>query len=180
MGGARIRYVPIPSKSPFFFFKTRGEGLMVRSEDKFILDATAGFRMMWFNKKHPNCIYLDQRPECDPDIVGDFRDLKQFKDETFRLVFFDPPHEVRTTTPNIEMLRNYGYLKSETWQVDLTKGFRECWRVLKPFGILIFKWSETARALKSVSNYFPTKPLVQQKTKDSLPRDHKRRPTATW
>jgi hypothetical protein len=60
--------------------------------DKFILDATAGFRMMWLNKKHPNTIYLDQRPECEPDIVGDFRDLKQFPDESFRLIVFDPQH----------------------------------------------------------------------------------------
>lgn len=51
------------------------------TEDKFILDATAGFRMMWFNKHHPNAIYLDQRPECEPDIVGDFRDLKQFPEQ---------------------------------------------------------------------------------------------------
>lgn len=41
--------------------------------DKFILDATAGFRQMWFNKQHPNTVYLDQRPECEPDQIKTFR-----------------------------------------------------------------------------------------------------------
>jgi 23S rRNA G2069 N7-methylase RlmK/C1962 C5-methylase RlmI len=148
--------------------------------EKFILDATAGYRMMWFNKKHPNTIYLDQRPECEPDIVGDFRQLKEFADESFHLVIFDPPHEVRTKEPSIEMLQNYGWLRSETWQSDLKHGFSECMRVLKLYGVLIFKWSETARSLKSVHRCFPCEPLFCQKTKDSLPRDHKKRATATW
>ena len=59
--------------------------------EKFILDATAGFRMMWFNKHHPNVTYLDQKPECEPDIIGDFRNLKDFADNSQRLIVFDPP-----------------------------------------------------------------------------------------
>lgn len=85
-------------------------------KDKFILDATAGYRMMWFNKQHPNCIYLDQRPECEPDIVGDFRDLKQFADENFRLIIFDPPHILETSVShNSNILRDFGFLRRETW-----------------------------------------------------------------
>ena len=131
-------------------------------ESKFILDATAGFRMMWYNKKHPNCIYLDQRPECEPDIVGDFRDLNQFKDETFKLIVFDPPHIIRMGASNANMQREFGKLEPETWQGDLKKAFNELWRVLAPYGILIFKWSNRYIPSDKVIKLAPEKPLFYQ------------------
>ena len=128
--------------------------------DKFILDATAGFRMMWFNKHEPHTIYLDQRPECEPDIVGDFRDLKQFPDETFRLIVFDPPHLVKSDdVGNQNTLREFGFLKSETWQSDLKRAFTELWRVLSPFGILVFKWNNASVSSDKILNLIPIKPL---------------------
>jgi SAM-dependent methyltransferase len=131
--------------------------------EKFILDATAGFRMMWFNKKHPNCIYLDNRPECEPDIVGDFRDLKQFSDETFRLIVFDPPHILRyKDTEHPQIMAKYGYLRPDTWKWDLARAAKELWRVLKPYGILIFKWSTQYIPSNEVLSVFPQKPLVYQ------------------
>ena len=134
--------------------------------DKFILDATAGFRMMWFNKHHPNCIYLDQRPECEPDIVGDFRDLKQFPDETFKLIVFDPPHDVYHHNPrDTAFNRNFGTLRPETWPEDLRKAFKELWRVLKTDGILVFKWSTFHVNERRIQQFFPTKPLFSQITK---------------
>ena len=145
--------------------------------DKFILDATAGFRMMWFNKHHPNCIYLDRRPECEPDIVGDFRDLKQFPDETFKLIVFDPPHSVHNIDGS-HLQRDYGWLKPETWQSDLQRGFKECWRVLKFYGILIFKWGETDKSFKEVISLFPIKPLFLQKSAGSISR--KSKPCSTF
>lgn len=30
-------------------------------KEKLILDACCGGRMFWFNKKHPNALYVDQR-----------------------------------------------------------------------------------------------------------------------
>jgi len=141
-------------------------------ENKFILDATAGHRMMWFNKEHPNCIYLDKRPECEPDIVADFRDLKQFPDETFKLVVFDPPHEIdKKVYTRIQEI--YGVLHPETWQADIKKGFKECWRVLQPFGILIFKWNEHDKKVKELYPLFPVKPLFGQKTRSSKRRNCK-------
>jgi len=132
-------------------------------ENKFILDATAGFRMMWFNKKHPNCIYLDQRPECEPDIVGDFRDLRQFPDESFSLVVFDPPHIIKRVTPQrSNMERDFGSLRMETWQSDIKNGFKELWRVLAPMGVLLFKWNTTCRSGAQVMKLFPLAPLVYQ------------------
>jgi len=135
---------------------------------KFILDATAGFRMMWVNKHHPNCIYLDQRPECEPDIVGDFRDLKQFKDETFRLVIFDPPHIIDKWQANPEkspFVKRFGVLCAETWQSDLKKGLLECWRILQPYGILQFKWSTHDKKIDGVLKELPFKPLIAEETK---------------
>ena len=141
-----------------------GDGM---TSEKFILDATAGFRMMWFNKHHPNCIYLDQRPECEPDIVGDFRDLKQFPDENFRLVVFDPPHDVYHHNPNMSTSfnQNFGVLRPETWQEDLKQAFKELWRVLKPYGILVFKWATFHIDEKRIQKFFPEKPLFAQITK---------------
>lgn len=138
---------------------------MTMPEDKFILDATAGFRMMWFNKHHPNTIYLDQRPECEPDIVGDFRDLKQFPDESFKLIIFDPPFWLRNgKTVNTSFMKSYGYLNPETWQVDLKKGIEECWRVLKPYGILFGKWSNYQISSPEFLKLFPCEPLIYQTT----------------
>jgi len=59
---------------------------MELEQTKCILDVTASYRRMWMNKKHPNCIYLDQRSEVNPDVVADFRDLSLFDDETFKLI----------------------------------------------------------------------------------------------
>ncbi len=135
-------------------------------DEKFILDATAGFRMMWFDKKQKNTIYLDQRPECEPDIVGDFRDLKQFKDETFRLIVFDPPHKILSdaAAKGCVMIHNFGRLLPETWSSDLKHGFKECWRVLANYGILIFKWHEADKTISEIAQYFPSEPLFAQKT----------------
>lgn len=75
---------------------------MTYPSEKVILDVCCGGRMMWFEKEHPNALYVDKRIgergfmtyrprfEVMPDIVGDFRALK-FEDESFSLVVFDPP-----------------------------------------------------------------------------------------
>jgi hypothetical protein len=67
-----------------------------------ILDPCSGSRMFWFDRKDPRVIFGDIRSEshilCDgraldikPDRVMDFRKLP-YKDATFNLVSFDPPH----------------------------------------------------------------------------------------
>lgn len=74
-------------------------------DNKKILDACCGSRMFWFNKENKNTVYMDNRTEettlCDgrkliikPDIIADFRKMP-YKDETFHLVIFDPPHLLR-------------------------------------------------------------------------------------
>lgn len=142
------------------------------SKEKFILDATAGFRMMWFDKHHPNALYLDERPECEPDMVGDFRDLKQFPDETFRLIVFDPNHRVGTYGAT-GFAKSYGApLNPETWHSDFGKAFAEFMRVLTPFGILLFKWSTYRISVKTVLSCFPEKPLFGQVTTGHQQKKH--------
>jgi len=110
-------------------------------EDKFILDACCGKRMMWFDKKQENTIYQDERLEVNPTTVGDFRDMN-YKDKFFKLVVFDPPHIIQKEIGNSNVAKDYGVLSPDNWKDDLKKGFKECMRVLEDYGILIFKWSD--------------------------------------
>jgi hypothetical protein len=136
--------------------------MMEVPQEKFILDATAGFRMMWFNKQHPNCLYIDSRPECEPDEIQDFRKLP-YPNETFRLIVWDPPHLLdKTGTTDLTIKRYFGGLCPETWQDDLKQGFAEVWRVLKPFGVLNLKWSTLQIPSDKLIKLFPIEPLFYQ------------------
>lgn len=141
--------------------------------EKIILDACCGGRMFWFEKKHPNALYVDIRiaekghiqngwnpnHEVKPDEIADFRNLP-YKDNTFRLVVFDPPHIVRQKpSPSAVIQKKYGVLSKETWQDDLKRGFNECWRVLSDYGVLIFKWGDNDVKVSEILSLFPEKPL---------------------
>ena len=54
---------------------------------------------------------------------------------------------------------SYGSLDKDTWKEDLAAGFKECFRVLKPHGTLIFKWNEIDIPLNDVLALTPEKPL---------------------
>lgn len=135
--------------------------------EKQVLDVCCGSRMFWFDKENPIAIFNDIREEehelCDgrslsikPDTLMDFTDL-DFQDEQFKLVVFDPPH-FNKLGKNSWMAKKYGVLKS-TWQDDLKKGFEECFRVLEPNGILIFKWNETQIKTSEILKLTTVKPL---------------------
>ena len=148
---------------------------------KTILDACCGSRMFWFDKHQPDTLYIDNRimPPTKqtngatitvaPDIVMDFRKL-DLPDNQFSLVIFDPPHILKRAGTRSWMKEKYGELDRETWQEDLRLGFAELFRVLKPGGILIFKWSEFDIMTKDILALTPVKPLFghrsgkQQKT----------------
>ncbi len=145
-------------------------------EDKFILDACCGGRMMWVNKNHPNTIYIDNRRvekghiqkgynpghEVNPDIIMDFRKMS-FPDKSFKLVVFDPPHLTSLTESSI-MRKKFGGLNPETWQSDIKRGFNECWRVLENYGILLLKWNDIEIPYKKVLYHIPIKPLFMNIT----------------
>ena len=135
--------------------------------EKIILDACCGSRMMWFDKNNPLALFADLRNEshvlCDgrdlhvrPDIVADFRNMP-FADESFRLVVFDPPHIDNLGTGSF-MAKKYGQLLP-TWDTDINAGINECMRVLKPYGILIFKWNEHRVKLTDVLATLDHQPL---------------------
>lgn len=137
------------------------------TDDKIILDACCGSRMMWFDKQHPNALFADIREEehtlCDgrklvvkPDIQMDFRDMP-FEDNRFKLVVFDPPH-LNKLGKDAWMTKKYGRLLP-TWESDIKAGFDECMRVLEPYGILIFKWNEHQIDLGRVLEVIGVSPL---------------------
>lgn len=51
-------------------------------------------------------------------------------------------------------------LSSDTWRDDLTAGFAECFRVLAPNGVLIFKWAEVQIPIGQILALTPARPLV--------------------
>lgn len=145
-------------------------------ENKFILDAACGGRMFWFNKTHPNVLYVDvrrrtkgfmsSRPnfEVEPDEIQDFRDLK-YPDKSFKMVVWDPPHTIRPGNPDGGIIgMRYGRLKPDSWKEDLEKGFSECWRVLEDFGVLIFKWNSKEKKIGEILKLFPIQPLFGHTT----------------
>ncbi len=133
-----------------------------------ILDACCGSRMMWFNRENPIAVYVDNRRIsevlCDgsvltiaPDIVADFTELP-FSDESFHLVVFDPPHLTRLGTDTGWIAKKYGRLVGD-WKDMISEGFKECFRVLKINGTLVFKWSEHDVPLVQVLELAPIAPL---------------------
>lgn len=136
---------------------------------KYILDACCGGRMFWFNKKHPSCLYIDNRVagkghykekpnhSVEPDIVMDFREM-EIPDKSFKLVVFDPPH-LATLGKTSKFAKDYGKLDKQNWREDIRLGFAECWRVLDDYGTLIFKWNEYEISKKDVLEAIGKEPL---------------------
>ncbi len=141
---------------------------------KKVLDVCCGPRGMWFDKKDERTLYLDKRCETHtndypsgnkslviaPDIIGDFTDIKQ-PDNSFYLVVFDPPHIKRNALG--EITKRYGNLEGD-WKEMIRQGFRECFRVLKPNGTLIFKWNEVQFPIKDILELTDEKPLFGHKS----------------
>ena len=140
-----------------------------------VLDPCCGSRMMWFDRQNPDVIFGDCRSETltvtdrshgnvdgtrtlqiEPDTLLDFRDLP-YDDDSFKLIAFDPPHLERAG-PRSWLAAKYGKL-SDNWRDDLRQGFSECFRVLDPNGVLVFKWNETQVKVREVLDLTPVRPL---------------------
>ena len=142
-----------------------------------ILDMCCGPQMMWFDKEDGRAMFVDKRrerhamnrpkrgtvewTETDPDILGDFTDLP-FEDETFWHVVFDPPHFERSGKIGYLAMK-YGWLDGD-WRKMLAAGFTEGFRVLKPGGTLIFKWTATENPVSEILKLTPMKPLYGHKS----------------
>lgn len=134
-----------------------------------VLDPCCGSRKFYFDKHSDIVLYGDIRDEsivqCDdrvleihPDQEMDFTDLP-FPDESFSLVIFDPPHLVNVGETSY-MGQVYGRLPKDDPLGYVAKGFRECWRVLKPHGTLIFKWGAKDFKLPKVLRALGQTPLI--------------------
>lgn len=124
--------------------------------------------MFHFNKENPIVLFADNRREshilCDgrsleinPDSLVDFTNMP-YDDDSFYVVVFDPPH-LKIAGKKSWMAKKYGVLGTD-WREDLRAGFAECFRVLKPNGVLIFKWNETQIPTREVLALTPIPPLV--------------------
>ena len=143
-------------------------------KNKKVLDVCCGPKGMWFDKQDDRALYLDKRCEehtneypsgkkslkISPDIIGDFTDIKQ-PDNSFYIVVFDPPHLKRNSLG--EITKRYGNLKDD-WKDMIRNGFKECFRVLKPNGTLIFKWNEVQFPIKEILKLTDQKPLFGHKS----------------
>ena len=150
---------------------------MKKEIKKEILDVCCGGRMFWFNRKNPHALFVDNRTmerqliwkgkdsrvgeeawfEVNPDKIMDFRAL-DLPSNSFSLVVFDPPHIIEDNDKGW-MKKKYGALRTSTWRDDIHKGFAECFRVLKPNGVLIFKWSEVDFPVSEILKLTPVQPL---------------------
>lgn len=139
-----------------------------------VLDVCCGSRMMWFTKNDPLALFADVRRETlsleaarkvprlgesvvvDPDLLADFRKLP-FADDSFSLIAFDPPHLTGSLRGGY-MEAKYGRLPMD-WKNCISLGFHECFRVLRPEGVLVFKWNEASIAVSKVLALSPYRPL---------------------
>ena len=129
--------------------------------------------MFWFNKHDKRAMFGDVRSETHslpdrssrggsrklviaPDVLMDFRSLP-FPDERFHLVVFDPPHLAQNGESGW-LAKKYGRL-GENWRDDIRAGFAECFRVLKPYGTLIFKWNEHEVRVSEILSLTDERPL---------------------
>jgi len=139
-----------------------------------ILDVCCGGRMFYFDKHDSRVLFCDKRKikttlcdgrmfEINPDLQCDFTNLP-FKDEIFPVVIFDPPHlRSNKETPTGWQQIKYGSLPND-WRDTLKKGFAECFRVLRPYGTLIFKWNETDIKLNKILELTDQKPVLGHKS----------------
>ena len=92
----------------------------------------------------------------NPDVQCDFTKLP-FDSCSFALVVFDPPH-IENLTEASWMRKSYGSLDGD-WRPMIHAGFHECMRVLKPDGVLIFKWSDISVSTREILDVIGEEPL---------------------
>lgn len=140
--------------------------------NKRILDACCGSRMFWFDKNNPDVDFCDIRQQkdtlCDgrtleinPDIISDFTNMP-FEDNSYYLVVFDTPHLINVGEFSW-LAKKYGKLEKSKWEQIIKDGFDECMRVLRPNGVLVFKWNETDIPVSKIIKVIKREPLFGHK-----------------
>jgi len=137
-----------------------------------VLDVCCGSRSFWHNRQDERAIYIDKRVErfeythknrtgiyeleIKPTVQADFTALP-FSENLFYLVVFDPPHILNLGEHSYTRQR-YGKLPKD-WASMLRSGFSECFRVLRPYGTLVFKWNEYDIPVSEILKLTPISPL---------------------
>ena len=132
-----------------------------------ILDVCCGSRMFWYDKQEPHTTFMDIRKcyehlstghviNVEPDVQADFKQIP-FENEIFDLVVFDPPH-LNHGGDKSWIVKKYGRLPKQ-WQPELKAGFAECLRVLKPNGIIVFKWNDSQIKFSEVTRAIGHQPI---------------------
>jgi len=149
-----------------------------------ILDATAGTRSIWYQKSNPFTLFMDKRYEkvyrrdeininshtqrimkIYPDIIGNWERLP-FKDNSFDIIIFDPPHLIKKNNGKIlqSMVKMYGFFYEDNYKYILETGIKELFRTLKPNGQFILKWCECDKPVEDIIKLFPYLPLFGSRT----------------
>ena len=149
-----------------------------------ILDATCGFKGIWYQKNHPFVTFMDKRSgkfrftdtnnytafndrtyKVNPDVVSTWENAP-FPDNYFDMIVFDPPHLIidRNKKPPA-MTQAYGYLFSDNWRMELKNGLKKLFELLKPEGIFILKWCENSVKVDEIIKLVPYPPLFGSNTK---------------
>lgn len=112
-----------------------------------VLDCSAGLRGMWLDKHFPSAVYVDIRSEVSPDLVASSTCLP-FHNETFDLILFDPPHH--NVGASGEWSLDYGVFTTAEILNLCRRTFPELRRVVKPAGVVLFKWNDHSIGLSRV------------------------------
>lgn len=130
-----------------------------------ILDLSAGNRAIWFNKNHPDAMYLDKRSEVNPTIVCDTRQIPETAGSDYDLVVWDPPH--MNTGANSNMSKVYGHHTTQEILDTIEKTSVEAHRVTISGAVMALKWNDHDIKLKRIFKLMPQwEPLFGHLTKD--------------
>jgi len=148
-----------------------------------ILDATCGYKGIWYQKNHPFVTFIDMRKgftkntpgtkiknrrrfKLQPDVIVDWTKGVPFNNESFDMVIFDPPHLMKDKEAlDSSLTLRYGRLDKSNYKEYLGKGINELFRVLKPEGVFILKWSESCVKVDEIIKLMPYPPLFGSNTK---------------
>jgi hypothetical protein len=132
---------------------------------KRILDLTAGNRAIWFNKNHPEAVYLDKRKTVKPTIVCNTRKIPKSAGSGYDLVVYDPPH--MNCGPNSNMSKVYGHHTTKEILRDIGLTSKEAHRVTRPGALMALKWNTHDIRLSRVFDLLlHWEPLFGHLTKD--------------
>ena len=113
-----------------------------------IVDLSAGNRAVWYNKAHPNALFIDIRPEMNPSLVADTRNLVGLVEPGVDLFVFDPPHV--NFGANAEMSKTYGWHTTDAIRDIITRTAEEAYRLGRPNALMAFKWNDHDQRLEKV------------------------------